>query len=187
MEVKTARNEFPFLTPVRTKPPRRDCNAESQYYPKPLSMARHEAQEPTARLYSPPMVLSKQVPAKDQDERPRTPYPFDNYQRLPVNMSAPKIPYKPGGSDAKRQRLPNGNFLSFASINIEPPSHDKHDRTSKRYNISPTELVTASKSIISQVNWSEVILDVVGHMQSCLDPQGQGFPHHRSREALQQV
>jgi len=84
-------------------------------------------------------------------------------------MSAPPgIPHKPGGSDAKRQRLPNGDYLSFASINIEPPSHHKHDRTSMRYNISPTELVTASKSIINQVDWSEVVLDVVGRERPAL-------------------
>lgn len=85
------------------------------------------------------------------------------------NMSAPAgILHKPGESDAKRQRLPNGDYLSFASISMPPPSHDKHDRTSMRYKVSPTELVTASKSILNQVNWSEVALDVVGRERPAL-------------------
>ncbi len=37
-----------------------------------------------------------------------------------------------------------------------------------RYKISPTELVTASKSILNQVNWSEVVLDVVGRERPAL-------------------
>ena len=37
-----------------------------------------------------------------------------------------------------------------------------------RYKISPTELITASKSIINQVNWSEMVLDVVERKRPAL-------------------
>ena len=37
-----------------------------------------------------------------------------------------------------------------------------------RYKISPTELITASKSIINQVNWSEMVLDIVERKRPAL-------------------
>ncbi len=76
-------------------------------------------------------------------------------------MSASKISYKSEKSDTRKQRLSNKNFLFFVFINIELSFYNKYNRISKRYNIFSTKLVTASKSIISQVNWSEIILDVV--------------------------
>jgi hypothetical protein len=103
-----------------------------------------------------PMVSSNRAHEKDI-ERPRTPYPFDNNQWMSVNPLD-----KPDGLGAKRRRLPNGEYVTFASINIDPPSHVEHNPTTMRYKISPTELLTASKSIMDQVNWSEVVLDVVG-------------------------
>lgn len=114
------------------------------------------------RSFGLPMVSSDRTHEKDT-ERPRTPYPFDSNQWISVNpFASPDVLDKPDGVGAKRRRLPNGEYVTFASINIDPPSHLEHNLKTTRYKISPTELLTASKSIIGQVNWSEVVLDVVG-------------------------
>lgn len=102
------------------------------------------------------MVSSNRAHEKDI-ERPRTPYPFDNNQWMSVNPLD-----KADGLSTKRRRLPNGKYMTFASNNMDPPSHIEHDSGTIRYKIFPTELVTASKSIMDQFNWSEVVLDVVG-------------------------
>ncbi len=85
------------------------------------------------------------------------------------NISASsEISYKSEESDAKRQKLLNRNYLSFVSINIELSFYNKYNRISMRYNISPTKLVTASKSIINQIDWSEIVLDIVKQKRSVL-------------------
>ncbi len=78
------------------------------------------------------------------------------------------ISYKSEESDTKRQKLLNRNYLSFVSINIELSFYNKYNRISIRYNIFPTKLVTALKSIINQIDWSEIVLDIVKQKRSIL-------------------
>ena len=152
---QTAKYEFFLSTLVGTKP----LEVQRMQRRKSSSSGNLSSME-KARLYG---LLSNRAHEADQTERPVTSDPFEK-PWIHTDRNAPlEIPKKPGLS-AKRRKLPSRDYLSFASINIEPPSHKKHDLTTMRYNIFPIELTTASKFIISQVNWSEVVLDAVGRI-----------------------
>ena len=75
---------------------------------------------------------------------------------------------KPEGLGAKRRRLQNGEYVHVGPIDVDPQPCLEHHQTHLHYKISPTELLTAPRSIISQVNWSDVVLDVVGRERPAL-------------------
>ena len=95
--------------------------------------------------------------------RPGTPYPFEKSELMSAE-SSPSSDFlnESRGLGAKRRRLQNEEHVDVGPIDADPHPHFEHQKTRLRYNISPTELMTASRSIISQVNWSDVVLDVLG-------------------------
>lgn len=95
-------------------------------------------------------------------ERPRTPYPFDAKLWRSVNRPTFDVLDKPAEPDTKRRKLQHEAHIVAPSMDSGLSLDTEQHRTNLRYNISPTELIAASKSIIEQVNWSEVVLDVVG-------------------------
>lgn len=87
-----------------------------------------------------------------EGNRPGTPYPrpTTGWKRSASFIGRDDAPKK---EEIKKCKTTNHSLGSFPSLNSKhPPS-----------NISPTELMRALRSILNQVDWSEVALDVVGN------------------------
>ena len=113
------------------------------------------------KLRTSSLSLANPIRGNHDSEHPRTPYPFDASTWTSNNpLACSEV--KPAGPSLKRRKLENKEFVDGASMNTNPSTDAEYSNTNVHYNISSAELITASKSIIDQVNWSEVVLDVVG-------------------------
>ncbi len=89
---------------------------------------------------------------RPEANRPGTPYPMPT-NRWKRSASFIGQDDAPKNEETKKRKTTNNSLVSFPSLDSEhPPS-----------NISPMKLTWALRSILNQVDWSEVALDVVGN------------------------
>jgi len=98
---------------------------------------------------------------------PRTPYPVSRNDwecSMPLNGLDDA---QEEGEIRKRKIVRKAEVASMSSPQESCPSLGTGNTpTSLRLDISPTELMRALKSMLNQVNWSEVVLDIAGKERS---------------------
>lgn len=96
-----------------------------------------------------------------ENQRPPTPNPFDKTGKRPVTSSPHDM--DGFGGDAKKRKVFRNQEIIESSPRLNISSlNSAFPHNCLPYNVSSAELLKAWQSILKQVDWSKVVLDVVG-------------------------